>query len=157
MIREAHLQSACCDLLADVVRSTGSGSLRVTGCSMLPAILPGDVIVVQRRPLCELTRGQIVLTIRDGKLSAHRIVKISDQYLVTRGDALPVADLPVQFAEVIGRVEGILRNGRTVSLKFSTWKRMVAAILRHSEWCTQLYLRLGSRIGRWKVSAAAAG
>ena len=156
MIAEAHLQSVCCDLLADVVRSTGSGKLRVAGSSMLPAILPGDVLTVQRRRSDELRPGEIVVIIRDGKLTAHRIINISEEDLITRGDSLPTVDLPVQFPEIVGRVESIRRNGRQVSLKFSGWKRTIAAILRRSEWCTGIYLRLGSRVRRFGISEAAA-
>jgi signal peptidase I len=157
MISEADLQSACCDLLADVVRRTGSGNLRAMGCSMLPAIQPGDVLDVHRRPFDELQVGEIVVFLREGKLTAHRIIRILGEHLVTRGDSLPTADLPVRFSEVIGRVEGIARDGHPVSLEFSVWRRLIAAILRRSEWSLQLYLRLGFRLRKMKIAVATAG
>jgi hypothetical protein len=61
--------------------------------------------------------------------------------------------LPIQFTEVLGRVESIQRNDRTVSPRFSAWKRMVAAMLRRSELCLSIYLRLRSRSSKVSVSA----
>jgi signal peptidase I len=147
MIQEAHLQSACCDLVVDVVRSAGSASLGVMGCSMLPAIRPGDVLMVERHHSDELQPGQVILYSRNGKLTAHRIIQVSDEYLLTQGDSLPSRDLPVRWSEVVGRVTGICRNGRPVSLQRSPWQSVVAAILRRSELCIRLYLRLSSRVG----------
>jgi signal peptidase I len=147
MIQEAHLQSACCDLVVDVVRSAGSASLRAMGCSMLPAIRPGDVLAVERHNSDELQPGEIILYNRNGKLTAHRIIQVLDESLLTQGDSLPSRDLPVQFGEVVGRVIGICRNGRPVSLQRSPWQSVLAAILRRSELCTRLYLRLSSRVG----------
>lgn len=146
MFAEARLQSACCDLFADVVRTTGSGRLLVTGCSMLPAIQPGDLLIVQRQAMEKLQPGQIALYVREGKLTAHRVAKVGVDYLVTRGDSLPAFDSPIRFSEVIGRVQSIQRNGRTVSPRFSVWKRMISAMLRRSELCLAVYLRMRSRI-----------
>jgi signal peptidase I len=148
MMQETQLQSTCCDLVADLVRSAGLARLRITGCSMLPVILPGDVLTVGRSDCDELMPGQIILYNRDGRLIAHRVIRVLDESLITRGDSLPAADMPVQFTEVVGRVEGILRNGRPVSTRPSYWQRGTAWILRHSEWSTSVFLRARSRLRR---------
>lgn len=146
MIPEAHLQSACCELVADVARSAGLVSLRVLGSSMLPAIQAGDVLTVQRQNSHELRSGQVILYKRNGKLTAHRIVRVLDDGFLTRGDSLPKCDLPVQWSEVVGRVVGVHRNGSSVLLERSPWQRGMAAILRRSEFCTRLYLRTASNM-----------
>lgn len=149
MVPESHLlQTACCDLVAEVVRDAGSASLRVTGLSMLPAIRPGDVLQVEHQAPEELRPGQIILYSRNGKLTAHRIVSIAGGYFLTRGDRLPTCDLPVRSREVIGRVESIRRKARTVSPDLSFWQHLAALVLRHSEGCTKLFLRLNSRSQR---------
>lgn len=154
MIPEAHLQSACCELVTDVVRSAGSASLGVMGCSMLPAIRPGDVLTVERHKSGELQPGQIILYNHDGKLTAHRIIRVSDECLSTQGDSLPSRDLPVRRSEVVGRVTGICRNGRPVPLRRSPGQRVLAAILRRSEGCTRLFLRLGPKMRNFGVGQA---
>lgn len=142
MISKAHLQAAYCDLVADVVRSAGSASLTVTGCSMLPAILPGDVLTVRRYASDELQPGHIILYSRNGRLTAHRIIQVSGEHLLTRGDCLTEFDMPVRFIEVVGQVVGIRRNGRPVDARHTFWQRFAASILRRSEWCTRLFLHL---------------
>lgn len=159
MFSETHLQAACCDLLASVVRDAGRASLRVTGLSMLPAIRPGDVLSIERVELSdggadELRPGQIILYNRNGRLTAHRIVSRSGGYLVTRGDRLPTCDPPVRASEVIGRVAGIKRNGRVVNPDQSFLQRITALVLRHSEGCTKLFLRLNSKMARTAVTEA---
>jgi signal peptidase I len=150
MMREAHLQGAGCDLVADVVRTTGSVNLKVTGQSMLPAILPGDLLTVRREPPQSLQPGQVVLFQRDQKLTAHRIVRVAGEEIVTRGDSVPTSDLPVPLSDVLGLVIAIQRNGRPVSLRFSFWKRAMAIAMRRSEWCTRLFLRLSCRLRRFE-------
>lgn len=158
MIPETHLQAACCDLVADVVRDAGRASLRVTGLSMLPAIRPGDVLSIERvetnraganrAGANELRPGQIILYSRNGRLKAHRIVSIRSEYVVTRGDRLLSCDVPVRSSEVIGRVASVRRNGHPVSLEQSFWQRLAALVLRHSECCTKIFLRLSSKLHR---------
>jgi signal peptidase len=152
MICEARLEAACCDLVADVVRSAGSASLRVTGLSMLPAIWPGDVLTVRRQAPDELKPGHIVLYRRGETLTAHRIVQIADEHLLTRGDCVPSLDIPVGFNDVVGQVVGICRNGRMVPLQQSSWQRVAAWILRRSEWCTKLLPRLRAAARRFTAA-----
>jgi signal peptidase I len=139
---ESHIQSACCDLVAEVARSHGRVRLKVTGASMLPVIRPGDHITVQRCNPRELQPGEIILFQRNGGLTAHRIVEASETSLITRGDSLPTNDAPIGPGEVVGRVELATRNGRTVGLEPSALQRLVAALLRYSECFTRIYLRL---------------
>ncbi|MEM0112497.1 MAG: signal peptidase I, partial [Fervidicoccaceae archaeon] len=90
--------------------------------SMKPQFEVGDIVIVSlshRSP--EL--GEIVLYRgSNGELIAHRVVAISKEGLVTRGDALPTADPdPVKIEQIIGTVRWkipwigwitiILRNG----------------------------------------------
>jgi signal peptidase I len=146
MMQPAHLQEICCDLIADVVRTAGAANLRVTGASMLPAIQPGDVLKVRRNVLSELQPNQIVLYRRNGRFIAHRIHSISGEYLFTRGDSLPSPDPPVWRGDAVGRVETIMRNQRELDVRWTTWQRATAWILRRSKTCTMIYVRVYIRI-----------
>ncbi len=137
-----------CELTADVVRNFGEVRLKVTGASMLPYVWPGDVVTVQRRDAADLRPGQIVLYGRRGKLIAHRVKSIAGDYLITQGDSLPHCDSPVSASEVIGQLVGILRNGRRISPEPLFWQRAISPILRHSDFCTRMTLRLGRRLRR---------
>jgi hypothetical protein len=111
---------------------------------MLPALRPGDVITVERRTLDKLQPGRIVLFRRDGRLTAHRIIRASAEDLLTQGDSVPAHDLPVQPAEIVGQVVGIRRNGRSVDPQYKLAQRLISSVLRKSDWCTRLFLRLTS-------------
>jgi signal peptidase I len=160
MISEAHLQSACCDLVADVARNQGQVQLKVAGASMVPALWPGDLVTVRRSDLSELRPGSIVVFRQNERLVVHRFVRWvdsthwADGCLVTRGDARPRYDQPVKAGEVLGRVESALRNGRPVNLQPSLWHRVLASVFRRSEWCASIYLRLSSRMRRFGTGGA---
>ena len=149
MIREAHLEAACCDLVTEVVRGAGSASLKVTGLSMLPAIWPGDVLTVRSQSPDLLEPGQIILYHRNGKLTAHRIIRVSGEELITQGDCVPSFDQPVQFSEIVGQVAGISRSGRMVKLQQSLGQRAAAWVLRRSEWCIRTLLHLHAAARRF--------
>ncbi len=72
--RENVAATLACGLTGEIVRTFGEVRLRVFGTSMVPAILPGDLISVQRAGVPEISIGEIVLYSRDGRLFAHRVV-----------------------------------------------------------------------------------
>ena len=80
-----------CELAADVLRSSGTLRLQVSGWSMLPAIRSGDVLVIHRAASKDVSKGDIVLFSRDRRLFAHRVVSASLERsgILTRGDAMP--------------------------------------------------------------------
>lgn len=132
------------DLFAELLREFGAATLVVTGASMLPTIWPGDVLTIQRKELAELCAGDIVLAQRDGKLIAHRVKSVGDR-LITQGDSMPQCDPPFTSSEILGQVAAILRNSRTIPLEQSLWQRTVSAILRRSDFCFRMTLRIGRR------------
>ena len=137
-----------CELAADVAREYGEVRLKVTGCSMIPAVWPGDVIVAQRREMSELHPGQIVLCRRDGELVAHRVTRILSDHLITRGDSLPGDDQPTMEPDLLGQVVSIVRNGRTVDLRQSAVQRLGSAVVRRSKFWLRVTLRLRQYLER---------
>ncbi len=134
--------SAKCDLLAEVARNIGHARVQVTGFSMLPAIWPGDVLTVEHHTHSQFRQGQIAVFARDGGLVAHRVIRADGLMVVTRGDSLPVADVPVRPEEVIGRVSVIVRNGRDVAVEQSLSQRMLGLFLQRSDVALRTLLRL---------------
>jgi signal peptidase I len=154
MISEAHLQSACCDLIADIARNQGQVQLKVAGASMVPALWPGDLVTVRSCETSELQPGTIVVFRQNERLVVHRLMHWASDRVVTRGDARPRHDQPVKASEVIGRVESAVRNGRPVNLEQSIGQRVLASVLRRSQGCTEIYLRLASRMRRFGAGGA---
>jgi len=137
-----------CELVAEVVLDFGEAHLKVTGASMIPAIWPGDVITIRRRGVAELQSGQIVLSRRGGMLVAHRITCIRGHHVITRGDSLQHDDPPVRPSDIVGEVVSIVRNGCRVHLTQSCWQRVGSSILRRSDFCLRMALRVNRRLRR---------
>ena len=146
-----------CSMASEVVRTFGKVRLRVFGTSMLPSILPGDLISVQRAGLSGISSGEIVLYSREGRLFAHRVVgragSREDPRLITRGDRLSHNDPPVSSSELLGRVTSIeCGDGRghwqvRPAARLNTRQLMIVRILRTSDRAAYLYLRL---VGHWR-------
>lgn len=154
MISEAHLQSACCDLVAGVARLHGKVHLKVAGASMVPVLWPGDLVTVRSCDSSELQPGSIVVFRQNERLVVHRLMHWAGDCVVARGDARPRFDQPVKAGEVLGRVDSAVRNGRPVNLQLSLWHSVLASVFRRSQWCASLYLRLCSRMQKSAISAA---
>src|ERR1700719_68925 len=96
---------AKCNLAETTLRRFGMLRLRVTGCSMIPSIWPGDILLIQRQEIRQVAPGTIVLFYRQRKLIAHRVIsKIDDSEnpcVVTRGDSLSSPDSPVTASELL--------------------------------------------------------
>ena len=141
------------ELAAEAVRSFGVLRLRVTGSSMLPAIRPGDVLLIRRCGVDEPAVGDVVLFERERRLFAHRVVARSGGGLITQGDGVPQRDRCVGAPELLGKVSEVLRGGRRLSMrrKPSISGRMTAAFVRRSALAARLVTRLHrlrSRLGR---------
>ena len=103
------------ELAQEVLANFGQLRLGVTGGSMLPAIVPGDVLSFASRPTRSLVPGQVILTRYHGKLIAHRLVACRPDTLLTQGDSLPNADLPVSPSNVLGVMVRHERGPRELS------------------------------------------
>lgn len=74
--------------------------VRVAGGSMVPALIPGDVVVVAKhqRPV----EGSIVLMSPGETLVLHRVTSVAgDGSVRTRGDANPIADFTATPASAV--------------------------------------------------------
>ena len=134
MIEAAAGHALKCDLAADVIRGFGTLRLRVNGFSMLPSIWPGDVVSVSTVDRDPYQPGDVVLYTRNGRLFVHRLVEMTGEAAVTRGDALPDPDPPVRSEDLLGRVVSIERRGSPIALprEVSWRRRLVGAVLSRS-------------------------
>lgn len=107
---------AMIELLAAAAATRGGLRLRLYGTSMVPSIRSGEVVRVRAVAPGVLRRGDVVLCHGEGRLLAHRVLRLSAGSLITRGDTVRRADPPIEVSRVIGRVESVERHGRERSL-----------------------------------------
>jgi len=137
-----------CEMAAEVLRSSGTLRLRVTGWSMLPAVWPGDVLIVERVEPAGVAEGDIVLFVRHRRLIAHRVVKNHSSTMLTRGDSMQATDSPVSDNEFLGRVTSIVRNDRNIepSKALGSGQRAIAALVRRSDVAAGVVVRVRGRL-----------
>jgi signal peptidase I len=127
-----------CELAKEVLLSSGSLRFPAIGHSMLPAVWPGDTLVVERVSVDGVRVGDVLVVGRQGRLCAHRVIaKAGDSEnpkWITQGDALPVPDCPVSENELLGRVGYVVRKGRLIALasELSAVEKLIAKIVRRS-------------------------
>ena len=150
-----------CDLAGEVLRAFGSGRFPAVGWSMLPAVWPGDTLVVERIT-DQVCVGDIVVVGRDGKLCGHRVVSIrgdpGNPQWITQGDALPVTDRPVRGSELLGRVAYLIRAGERVAVpaNLSVVQRLIARVVRRSVFAGRVLVCL-RRMGRTSMLRTSIG
>jgi hypothetical protein len=143
MNSENHLTSealhrAKCDLASEVLNSFGGLRFAATGWSMLPSIWPGETLVVERVSPEQVRVGDVVLTGRDGRLRAHRVVSIigsgETRQWITQGDALSMPDSPMAEDRLLGRVVYLIRRRKCIPVpaELGVIEKVLAKIIRHS-------------------------
>jgi hypothetical protein len=106
----AHLPSG--DLLTLVREVTSTGGemwIVVTGRSMMPAISPGDRLLMTLPG--KIRNGDVVLADLCGRPLLHRVRKLTSTSVITRGDALSLDDAPFERADIIARASTLERDG----------------------------------------------
>jgi signal peptidase I len=130
-----------CGLVREVLHLAGHARIRVTGSSMLPCILPGDVLEIRRSTISELHPGDIALFSRRERIFAHRIIAAEVfgdvPFLITRGDTHRRNDSPVFAHQLLGQVTSIVRGKSRREPRATFWRRLVSMFLRHSQLLTR--------------------
>jgi len=127
------------ELAGEVLRRSGTLLLPAIGRSMVPAIWPGDSLVVEPATSSSVAPGDIVLFSNAYRFVAHRVVEKKDDAstgrVLTRGDAMGTEDAPIKSGEILGKVSFIVRNGRCFKPEKSPRRseRALATLLRRSE------------------------
>jgi len=148
-----------CELVAGTLRAGHEVRVRVAGSSMVPALWPGDELLIRALSLAEPSRGDLLLFVRDGRLCTHRLVDWFDHAgaarLITRGDAAPQCDPPVAPSEILGMVALVTRGGREIPISLSPARRLLSLVIRRSDFIRRAALKIHSvRRRSWAIQEA---
>jgi len=135
-----------CELVAESLRAGYDVQVRVAGSSMVPALWPGDALIVRAVGPADLSRGDLLLFARDGKLCTHRLIGELDdsgaRRLVTRGDTALKCDPPMSSDQILGSVVSVSRGGREVGVVASRRAKMLSFGIRHSGFLRRVALKV---------------
>ena len=141
-------------LAKEMLRSFGEFRFVALGSSMIPALFPGDTLIVRKETHHYSCVGDVLLFSRAGRFYAHRLVHKTEENgylrLITRGDALDKNDPPFTESEMLGRVAAVIRRGRCIDLERHAGRRqlMIRWLVRRSDSAAKWVLRWNRLRGR---------
>ena len=95
-------------LFSELLESGYKLRLQVTGASMSPFLKTGSYVTLFKIPVSKLRIGDIVFCqCDDGSFKLHRLIRVKNQKLITKGDALHAFDPPFEKADYRGKVTRI--------------------------------------------------
>ena len=120
-------------LISDLLARGHAVRFRAGGDSMHPIIKSEDYLHVEPAGGTRIRRGDVVLTLAERGLTAHRVIAVQGDTLITRGDNSDECDFPVDVDRILGRVTHVERHGRMrrvrrVSSVLLTLQRAIARL-----------------------------
>lgn len=108
------------------------------GDSMMPLIRQGKDLMVIRKPKLPLKKYDVPLYRRDnGTYVLHRILKVRKDGYVICGDNRYAREYGITDRHIIGVLEAVIRDGKTLPVTDKKYKRYVHL------WCDYFYIRAG--------------
>jgi len=104
------------------------------GHSMHPAIQHGDLVTLAPLGDRRLSGDDVVAVVRNAatrQIMVHRVRRVNNEAVETRGDALPSPDGWFPRAAIIGVVVRVERQGKAVAWRPTPWSRLRQAV-RHA-------------------------
>ena len=102
--------------IADVLRRGVAARFHATGDSMHPTIRSGEHLHVKAVDARSLRVGDIVLARAMRGLTAHRVIRLEHQTIITRGDNALRRDGALRLSDILGRITHVEREGATVTV-----------------------------------------
>ncbi len=116
------------ELVEEFLRSGTAVRFRVTGTSMHPSILAGDVVTAAPCPADRIRRGQVICFRHEEEMRVHRVISAAPNALQAKGDAVNEFAEDIRPQNVLGVITSVEREGRRVS--FSPPFRRFTSVLR---------------------------
>lgn len=88
----------------------------ITSSSMWPQLKKGDLVIIEGVKKEDIAKGDVVVWQNPRGFTIHRVVRLNEKTLVTKGDANFTEDAPVSYDDVIGRTYQVM--GRNVRLPY---------------------------------------
>ena len=130
---------------ADYLSDSPYALLRVMGGSMEPELHDGDAVLVKNDRFEDLQTGDTIVFVQNGELIIHKIVTVSDGYVITRGTANtdndPLVVEEAYKARVAGRIPLLGKIWRLYSnpVLFAVWVLILVLLIFGDEIFPRIY------------------
>ncbi len=114
------------------------------GASMHPFLPDGTPVLLRPRSGRTLRIGEIILVPWGNDVALHRVVRVRDGVVSTRGDGCPFEDPPVALAAVKGVAIHALRRGRSLPLDGPGMRALGWLLARSLPWVWRIRAALSS-------------
>lgn len=118
------------DTIVDLLTRGISVRFEARGDSMHPVIRSGDYLVVEPVAPGRVGHGDVVLSLTERGLTAHRVISIGQATFTTRGDNAPAPDAPFRADQLLGRIKIIERDGRPRAVRAGARVAVMRALRR---------------------------
>ena len=119
-------------LICDRLRAGGTFSFTISTSSMLPALRPGDRVVVRAARADQVRTGDIVIREMADSWIAHRVidsfVSSNGTHLVTKGDNALTSDPMWEPGQLTGAIVAVVRAGQSERESLAGIRRRALAI-----------------------------
>lgn len=99
------------EVISDLLARGHAVRFLARGDSMHPIIRSNEYLHVEPIGASEVTEGEVVLTLSDRGLTAHRVIARDGETIVTRGDNAAAPDGALDASRILGRVTYVERDG----------------------------------------------
>ena len=106
------------------------------GKSMMPLLREGRDVMIIKRPEGRLRRYDVALYKVSDKYILHRVLKVKEDSYVMCGDHCTEREYGITDSDVIGVLDGVIRDGRQISTKDFGFR------LYSHLWCDFFYIRV---------------
>jgi hypothetical protein len=144
--KQAIFEGVAFAMAEELLREAGEMRFEARGEGMLPAIYPGEELVLHRARMRDVRIGDVVLFLQGKRWHVERVREIlpgvAQPCLLTRADAGVERREPVFAEDLLGRVAFVVRDGeeRVPSRSDSASQRVMRAAVRHVPLAAQGFL-----------------
>lgn len=117
------------NLKREIVTLTGDGLkagkntwLVVSGESMIPFLKPGDKVLAESCAFSQLKKGDIILFSHEDSFFTHRIIRMKEDALQTKGDHIPIADPWIKMRQIAGKIVKVDKGTYIWDLRERKWR-----------------------------------
>jgi hypothetical protein len=142
MSRSLPYELAALELAGQALTRGERVRMTVNGQSMAPLLRPGDVVEVEPAAPEAFTPGEILLARRVGDFVLHRLILVSAEGWVLKGDENSLPDPVLGRSAVLGRAVERERQGARFSLTTPAVRRLNRRLARLGGWEADLYRRI---------------